>query len=173
MITINKFNHPVIKLIDFVFATYIPKDGKMLDEFVGTPQYCSPEIISRFDYNEKTDIWSAGIIIFNMLSGYEPFKGESLNSLRNDIKFKNINFEYIHDNKLRNLVEKMLEKKISKRISIKEAFEIAKKIKEDRDKDYNEEIENKSNLKFEKNKMEYDIFWKNFTTKINSPAFLT
>ena len=66
----------------------------------------------------------------------------------------------------------MLEKKISKRISIKEAFEIAKKIKEDRDKDYNEEIENKSNLKFEKNKMEYDIFWKNFTTKINSPAFL-
>ena len=172
MITIDKFNNPVIKLIDFGYATYIPKDGKMLYEYVGTPQYCSPEIISRFGYNEKTDIWSAGIILFNMMTGYEPFKGESLNSLRNDIKFKKINFEYIHDNKLRSLIEKMLEKKISKRISTKEAFEIAKKIKEDRDKEYNKEIESKSNLKYEKNKMESEIFWKNFTTKITSPTFL-
>ena len=173
MITIDKYNHPVIKLIDFGYATYIPKDGKMLYEYVGTPQYCSPEIISRFGYNEKTDIWSAGIILFNMITGYEPFKGESLNSLRNDIKFNKINFEYIHDNKLRSLIEKMLEKKISKRISTKEAFEIAKEIKEDRDKEYNKEIENKSNLKYEKNKMEYEIFWKNFTTKITSPTFLS
>ncbi len=172
MITIDKFNNPVIKLIDFGFATYIPKEGKLLYEFVGTPQYCSPEIVSKYGYNEKTDIWSAGIILFNMITGYEPFKSSSLSSLSDEIKFKTINFEYIHDNKLRSLVEKMLDRQIYKRISSKEAFEIAKKIKEERDKEYIKEIENKSNLKYEKNKSEYEIFWKNFTTKITSPTFL-
>ena len=173
MITIDKFNNPVIKLIDFGFATYIPKEGKMLYEFVGTPQYCSPEIVSKYGYNEKTDIWSAGIILFNMITGYEPFKSSSLSSLSDEIKFKKINFEYIHDNKLRSLVEKMLERQIYKRISSKEAFEIAKKIKEERDKEYIKEIENKSNLKYEKNKREYDIFWANFTSKMTSQAFFS
>ena len=67
----------------------------------------------------------------------------------------------------------MLERQIYKRISSKEAFEIAKKIKEERDKEYIKEIENKSNLKYEKNKREYDIFWANFTSKMTSQAFFS
>ena len=175
MITIDKYNHPVIKLIDFGFATFIPKNGKMIHEFLGTPQYCSPEIVSRFGYNEKSDIWAAGVILFNMITGYEPFSGESLYSLSDDIKYKKINFEYIKDDKLRSLVEKMLQREISKRINAKDAFEIAKKIKEDRDREYNKEIEdkNENRLNYEKNKREYEQFWKEFSTKISSPAFFS
>ena len=175
MITIDKNNHPLIKLIDFGFATFIPKNGKLLHEFLGTPQYCSPEIVSRYGYNEKSDIWSAGIILFNMITGYEPFKGESLSSLSDDIKYKKINFEYIEDDKLRSLVEKMLEREIYKRINAKDAFDIAKKIKEERDREYNKEIndKNENRLKYEKNKREYDQFWNDFSTKLASHAFFS
>ena len=96
-----------------------------------------------------------------MITGYEPFKGESLSSLSDDIKYKKINFEYIEDDKLRSLVEKMLEREIYKRINAKDAFDIAKKIKEERDREYNKEIndKNENRLKYEKNKREYDQFW--------------
>ncbi len=173
MITIDNNNNPIIKLIDFGFATFKPEKDKMIDEFLGTPQYASPEIIYKLGCNEKCDIWAAGIIFFNMITGCEPFKGESLNSLRNDIKFNKINFEYIHDNKLRSLIEKMLEKDFIKRINTKDAFDIAKQIKENRDLELQKEMEeeNEKKLKYEKDKREYDEFWSNFTTKLTTPAF--
>lgn len=55
-------------------------------EFVGSPQYCAPEIAliavqqhkgrtMRPLYNEKCDVWAAGVVVFVMLSGLLPFDG--------------------------------------------------------------------------------------------------
>ena len=173
MITIDQFNNPVIKLIDFGFATYLPKDNELLNEFLGTIQYCSPEMINKCGYNEKTDIWSSGVILFNMITGCEVFKGESKSSIEDNIKFKNIDFSYIEDFQLRSLIEKMLEKDFNKRINTKDAFDIAKQIKENRDLELQKEMdeENEKKLKYEKDKREYDEFWNNFTTKLTNPTF--
>jgi serine/threonine protein kinase len=40
---------------------------------VGTPYYMSPEQINEANYNEKTDIWSAGCVLYEMVALRPPF----------------------------------------------------------------------------------------------------
>ena len=159
MINIGENNYPIVKLIDFGFAENIPKD-KLLFEIVGTLDYSAPEVISHFGYNEKMDIWSIGIIIFNMLTGLEPFKSDNTSTLIDEIKFKKINFNLIEDEKMRNLVMKMLERNCRKRINANEAYDIIMNIKKERDLEYEKEI-NDQIIKMEKikqQKMDYENY---------------
>ena len=165
MITINEHNQPIIKMIDFGLATYIPKDkSSLLTDYVGTPQYAAPEIIMHDSYDEKVDIWSIGVILFNMLTGYEPFRGESRSELNDQIKYKRINFSLIEDEPMRELVKKMLERNTRMRVSASEALEIIRNIKKEKDemlmKEKNEEIcKNKLKENNEKmNKADLDLF---------------
>lgn len=150
MVTITDDNQPLIKLIDFGLATYIPKDkNNLLTDYVGTPQYAAPEIIMHDCYDEKVDIWSIGVILFNMLTGYEPFRGERKSELNDQIKYKRINFDIIDDEPMRNLCKKLLERNTKFRYTASEALEEIKKIKKEKD-DYNSE--NKATNDNEQNK---------------------
>ena len=42
--------------------------------FCGTYEYLSPEMINGIEYDEKIDIWSLGVIMFELLTGRTPFK---------------------------------------------------------------------------------------------------
>jgi CheY-like chemotaxis protein len=44
---------------------------------VGTFQYLSPEVVENRDLDERSDIWSFGIVLFEMLAGRRPFEGET------------------------------------------------------------------------------------------------
>jgi calcium-dependent protein kinase len=68
-------NNPVIKLIDWGGARYFSKHKKM-SKVNGTPYYIAPEVLNE-TYDEKCDIWSAGVIFYIMLCGYPPFNGET------------------------------------------------------------------------------------------------
>lgn len=48
----------------------------MLKTFYGTPLYLSPELIENRPYNEKTDLWSMGIILYELASLRLPFRGD-------------------------------------------------------------------------------------------------
>ncbi|XP_068666793.1 phosphoenolpyruvate carboxylase kinase 2-like isoform X2 [Aristolochia californica] len=65
-----------LKLSDFGSADCFG-DGRPLRGVVGTPYYVAPEVIAGRDYNEKVDVWSAGVILYIMLSGIPPFYGDS------------------------------------------------------------------------------------------------
>lgn len=68
-----------LKLIDFGLSkSYFVEDKVVrMNTYVGTPFYMSPEII-RGVYTESWDMWSAGVILYIMLSGYPPFYGETV-----------------------------------------------------------------------------------------------
>ena len=136
MIKINMYNKPQIKLIDFGFATYIPKDGGKIYEFLGTREYAAPEILEETGYREKVDEWAIGVIMYNMLTGYEPFKGNTPSQIKDSVLFATVKFEKIEDNDLRELNEKLLNRFVSKRITCKEALIELKKIKVERDNYY-------------------------------------
>ena len=77
-ILIDKYN--VCKIADFGFARYKEEDT-LLKTVCGSPLYMAPEIIKKQHYTESADIWSAGVLFYQMLTGSHPFKCSSFYEL--------------------------------------------------------------------------------------------
>jgi len=61
-----------IKVIDFGLAELFKKDQKHSDQFGGTLLYMAPEVF-RLELTMKSDIWSVGVILYNLITGDYPF----------------------------------------------------------------------------------------------------
>ena len=79
-----------IKVIDFGLSQIITQSNKLKTK-VGTAYYVAPEILQG-SYTEKCDIWSAGVILYILLSGSPPFNGPNDNAIYN--KIAKMEFEY-------------------------------------------------------------------------------
>lgn len=111
----NKSDDSPIKVIDFGLSN-IYKDLKTGQEIkmttkVGTAYYVSPEVLSG-NYDEKCDIWSAGVILYILLCGDPPFNGSNDNEIYKKIKQKK--FAYTNpiwknvSDQAKDLINKML-----------------------------------------------------------------
>ncbi|CAG9332760.1 CDPK1_58 [Blepharisma stoltei] len=74
-----------LKVIDFAISHKINQEEK-ITVINGTLWYMAPEILIDHTYDEKCDIWSAGVILFIMLSGSPPFMGETEAEIISNIK---------------------------------------------------------------------------------------
>ena len=62
-----------LKLVDFGLSTKYPDDN-LLDQPCGTVVYAAPEVLQGREYHGMlADVWSSGIVLYGMLSGYLPF----------------------------------------------------------------------------------------------------
>jgi serine/threonine-protein kinase ULK/ATG1 len=68
----------VIKVADFGFCKLLKQRSKMTKTIVGSPIYMAPEILAGRRYNNKADIWSIGIMFYELLYGYCPFEERSM-----------------------------------------------------------------------------------------------
>ena len=128
-ILLDKENN--VKLCDFGWCTNILENEKR-KTFCGTIEYMSPELVSNEKYDKSVDIWALGILLYEMLHGYSPFKSKNytLNKeqLREEI-FENIeNVEYKIDrkdqlsNECISLIQNLLQKNEEDRLTVKEIF---------------------------------------------------
>jgi len=65
-----------LKLIDFGLSKR-QKGNSKLKTMAGTPYYMAPEVIEGKKYDSKYDMWSMGVLMYQLLSGYLPFNGDN------------------------------------------------------------------------------------------------
>ena len=115
-----------IKIIDFGTAKMFKKEIIKGNDIVGTLYYIAPEVFSSNsdNYDEKSDIWSVGIILYKALTKKYPFIGKSddetvLSILENDYD-DSLLMNY--SDELKDLIKNLLMKDPNKRPSAKEAL---------------------------------------------------
>ncbi len=75
-----------VKLGDFGLSRMMGEESVFAQTHVGTPYYMSPECISELRYNDKSDIWSAGCILYEMAALRAPFEATNQIQLAEKIK---------------------------------------------------------------------------------------
>ena len=115
-----------IKIIDFGTAKMFKKEIIKGDDIVGTLYYIAPEVFSsNYDnYDEKSDIWSVGIILYKALTKKYPFIGKSDEETIDYIVENDYDDKLLmnYSDELKDLIKNLLMKDPNKRPSAKEAL---------------------------------------------------
>lgn len=82
-----------IKMGDFGLAKELSSKSKLAQTNVGTPYYMAPEIINEKNYDEKSDIWSLGCMLYEMAALKPPF--DAANAVSLAVKINNGSFTRI------------------------------------------------------------------------------
>jgi len=108
-----------IKIGDFGWAIHNPKNLKGA-EVVGTRCYMAPEILKGEEYDHSVDIWSLGIVAYEMLTGKVPFYGADDKQLEQNILTKDIKYPGFLSESCINFLKGILEREPAKRITLDE-----------------------------------------------------
>ena len=121
----TKKENSEIKIVDFGLATRFTFD-KGMSSVVGTPYYVAPEIING-NYGPECDLWSLGVILYTLLAGYHPFRGDNRNEIFKNVlkgkyslkekEFNSVSLE------AKELIKKLLNRDAKKRIKAHEALQ--------------------------------------------------
>ncbi len=113
-----------VRIGDLGVAKVLTATSGFANTFVGTPYYLSPEMCEEKPYNEKSDIWAIGCILYEMSTYKHPFNAKNPASLC--LKILTAEYEPIHkdfSSDLKKMIEMLLEKNYNKRPGI---FDILK-----------------------------------------------
>ncbi|KAJ6816169.1 calcium-dependent protein kinase 2-like [Iris pallida] len=115
----------MLKATDFGLSVFI-EEGKVYREIVGSAYYVAPEVLKR-KYGKEIDVWSAGVILYILLSGVPPFWAETEKGifdaiLEGEIDFESSPWPSISEN-AKDLVRRMLTQDPKKRITSAQVLE--------------------------------------------------
>ncbi|PIN09254.1 Ca2+/calmodulin-dependent protein kinase, EF-Hand protein superfamily [Handroanthus impetiginosus] len=113
-----------LKLADFGSAELFGVSE--MSGVVGTPYYVAPEVLMGKEYNEKVDVWSAGVILYIMLAGVPPFYGDGPAEtfeavLRGNLRFPTKIFRSVSP-EAKDLLRKMICRDVSRRVSAEQVL---------------------------------------------------
>ena len=66
-----------IKIADFGFSKKLKNKGQINKTICGTPLYMAPQVVQKTQYSYKSDIWSIGCILFELINGLTPFHSKN------------------------------------------------------------------------------------------------
>lgn len=114
----------IIKIADFGFAKIIGNEA-LAETLCGSPLYMAPEILLKKPYTSKADLWSVGVMLYEVLCGRHPFKSvDSIVDLVHKVETDKIQFP--HSAKISapgiDLLKRLLKKNPYERIGWNEFF---------------------------------------------------
>lgn len=66
----------LIKLGDFGISRILKGTSDLATTFTGTPYYMSPEVLKHDGYNAKSDVWSLGVVLYELCTLQHAFQGQ-------------------------------------------------------------------------------------------------
>ncbi|KAK9673890.1 hypothetical protein RND81_12G196600 [Saponaria officinalis] len=121
----TKDENAPLKATDFGLSVFI-EGGKVYRDIVGSAYYVAPEVLRR-RYGKEIDVWSAGVMLYILLSGVPPFWAETEKGIFDAILQGHIDFESKPwpsiSNGAKDLVRKMLTADPKKRITAAEVLD--------------------------------------------------
>ena len=70
--------HGMPRVMDFGIASRIEAQAKDSEAFMGTPSYMAPEYIDHRESSERTDVFSAGLVFYELLTGVRAVQGDNV-----------------------------------------------------------------------------------------------
>jgi serine/threonine-protein kinase ULK/ATG1 len=80
-----------VVIADLGFAKQL-EDDDLTNTVCGTPLNMAPEVLRGARYNHKVDVWSLGIVFYEMLTGFTPFTGRNKDDLKKNLEKGNYRF---------------------------------------------------------------------------------
>ncbi|KAM3306511.1 calcium-dependent protein kinase 21 [Capsicum chacoense] len=121
----SKDENAMLKATDFGLSVFI-EEGKVYRDIVGSAYYVAPEVLRR-SYGKEADVWSAGVILYILLSGVPPFWAETEKGIFNAILKGEIDFQSDPwpsiSHSVKDLIRKMLTQEPKKRITSAQVLE--------------------------------------------------
>lgn len=115
-------HHNVCKIADLGFAKQV-KEESMTTTVLGTGLTMAPEVHQEKAYGRKADIWSVGVVFYQLIYGDYPFKGMSDYDILQSIKNTRPNYSKVNiSDKARDFIDRCLTVDPKARISWKEVY---------------------------------------------------
>lgn len=116
---------PLVKLTDFGIAQSHCLTNSARD-MVGTPLYVAPEVLLRRPYGCQADMWSLGVVVHILLTGYPPFDHDDLVQLVNMVKYEPFRMDgdewLLVSDSARDFVGRLLTREVGRRLTAKQAL---------------------------------------------------
>ncbi|GAB2267557.1 Calcium-dependent protein kinase 5 [Dionaea muscipula] len=116
---VNKDDDFSLKAIDFGLSVFF-KPGQTFSDVVGSPYYVAPEVLMKH-YGPEADVWTAGVILYILLSGVPPFWAETQHGIFDAVLKGHIDFDSdpwpLISNSAKDLIRRMLCSKPSQRLT--------------------------------------------------------
>ncbi|KAL2512580.1 Calcium-dependent protein kinase 6 [Abeliophyllum distichum] len=121
---VNKDNDFSLKAIDFGLSVFF-KPGQIFTDVVGSPYYVAPEVLMKH-YGPEADVWTAGVILYILLSGVPPFWAETQQGIFDAVLKGHIDFDSdpwpLISESAKDLIRKMLCMQPSERLAAHEVL---------------------------------------------------
>jgi aurora kinase len=108
-----------ILLADYGWSNF-KNEGDVRKTFCGTPEYIAPEMLNKKGHDTSVDIWSIGVLMFELLAGYSPFVARSNQELYTNIRALKIRWPKDMSPSAKNLITKILKLNPAERLSLDE-----------------------------------------------------
>lgn len=105
-----------MKLGDFGWSKHSPSSRRQT--LCGTPDYLAPEIVDGQTYDEKVDVWSLGILLYELFTGRTPFEAADQEAVFRLISKAEFSFPSYIPSDARDLMQKLLVRNPSLRIPL-------------------------------------------------------
>ena len=110
-----------VVVTDFGLAKLFESHEEVHRTLCGTDEYMAPEMVARRSYGKAVDLWSLGILIFEMVAGKTPFSGKDTKELHRKILTEKLKFPSILNAKTVSVLRGLLERQVPKRLGAAKA----------------------------------------------------